>query len=70
MGAPRGTPTALVERIQQDTRRALSTPAALARFDALGVRPVLNPPAEAAGFFASETIKWNKVIEAAKLQLD
>ena len=70
MAAPRGTPTALVDKIQQDTRRALSTPAALARFETLGVKPVLNSPAEAAGFFASETVKWNKVIEAAKLQLD
>ncbi|MDP3084739.1 MAG: tripartite tricarboxylate transporter substrate binding protein [Rubrivivax sp.] len=70
LAAPRGVPTALVEKIQQDVKRALSTPAAQARFDASGVRSVLNTPAEAASFFASETIKWNKVIEAAKLQLD
>lgn len=70
LAAPRGVPTALVEKIQQDLRRVLTTPAATARFEALGVRGVLNTPAEAAAFFASETIKWNKVIEAAKLQLD
>ena len=70
VAAPRGTPTAVVEKIQQDIRRVVSTPEARAKFDQLGVRPVINPPAEAEAFFASETVKWNKVIEAAKLQLD
>ena len=63
-------PAALVEKIQQDIRRVLSTPAALARLDSIGVRLVANTPAEAAAFFASETTKWSRVIEAAKLQLD
>lgn len=70
VAAPRGTPGALVEKIQQDVRRALSTPQAQARFEASGVRPVLNTPAEAEAFFTSETVKWNRVIEAAKLQFD
>ena len=70
LAAPRGVPVELADRIQQDVRRALSTPQAAARLEASGVRMVANTPAEAASFFASETIKWNKVIEAAKLQLD
>jgi tripartite-type tricarboxylate transporter receptor subunit TctC len=70
VAAPRATPNAVVEKIQQDIRRVVSTPEARARFDSLGVRPVINPPAEAEAFFASETVKWNRVIEAAKLQLD
>lgn len=70
VAAPRATPTAVVEKIQQDIRRVVSTPEARAKFDQLGVRPVINPPSEAEAFFASETVKWNKVIEAAKLQLD
>lgn len=70
LAAPRGVPIELADRIQQDVRRALSTPQAAARLEASGVRMVANTPAEAASFFASETIKWNKVIEAAKLQLD
>ncbi len=70
VGAPAGTPNAVVEKLQQDIRRVTATPEARAKFEQLGVRPVINTPAEAAAFFASETIKWNKVIEAAKLQLD
>lgn len=70
VAAPRATPAAVVERIQQDIRRVMSTPEARAKFEQLGVRPVVNTPAEAEAFFASETVKWNRVIEAAKLQLD
>ena len=70
VAAPRSAPTALVDRIQQDLKRVLATPAMQARLDAIGVRAVVNPPAEAEAFFASETVKWNRVIEAAKLQLD
>jgi tripartite-type tricarboxylate transporter receptor subunit TctC len=70
VAAPAGTPTAVVEKIQQDIRRIATSPQAAAKFESLGVQPVANTPAEAAAFFASETIKWNRVIDAAKLQLD
>ncbi|MBI5719525.1 MAG: tripartite tricarboxylate transporter substrate binding protein [Burkholderiales bacterium] len=70
VAAPRDTPAALAERIQQDIRRVTSSPQAAARFEALGVQAVVNTPAEATAFFASETVKWNRVIEAAKLRLD
>lgn len=70
MAAPRALPDALAQRIQQDVKRVLDTPAAQARLETLGVRGVANTPADAAAYFASETTKWNRVIEAAKLQLD
>ncbi len=70
VAAPRATPGALVEKIQQDIARVLATPQARAQLDSNGVRAVANTPAAAAAFFASETVKWNRVIEAARLQLD
>jgi tripartite-type tricarboxylate transporter receptor subunit TctC len=70
VAAPRGTPDAVVDKVQQDLQRVIAVPAMRAKFEAQGVRPVINTPAEAAAFFASETTKWNRVIEAAKLQLD
>ena len=70
VAAPRATPTALVEKIQQDIARVLATPQARAQLDSNGVRAVANTPAAAVAFFASETTKWNRVIEAARLQLD
>jgi len=70
VAAPRATPTAVVERVQQDIRRTVAMPAIAAKLAGLGVQAVANAPTEAAEFFASETVKWNRVIEAAKLQLD
>jgi tripartite-type tricarboxylate transporter receptor subunit TctC len=70
VAVPVATPAALVDKLQQDIRGVMTTPEARARLDQLAVRAVVNSPAEAAAFFASETAKWNKVIEAAKLQLD
>jgi tripartite-type tricarboxylate transporter receptor subunit TctC len=70
LAVPRGTPAPLVERIQQDVRRALSTPEAVAKFDSLGIHMVVGTPAQAASFIAAETVKWNRVIQAAGLTLD
>jgi tripartite-type tricarboxylate transporter receptor subunit TctC len=70
LAAPRAMPAALVDRVNKDVLRALAAPEAAARFDALGIVFTPNTPAEAAAFFKSETIKWNRVIEAANLQLD
>jgi tripartite-type tricarboxylate transporter receptor subunit TctC len=70
IAAPRSTPPALVERLNREIKRALATPDAIARFDAVATPIVASTPAEAARFFVSETKKWNKVIQAANLQLD
>ncbi len=70
LAAPRSMPAALVEKVNKDVQRVLASPEAVSRFDKLGITFVPNTPAEAAAFFKSETVKWNKVIEAAKLQLD
>jgi len=68
--APRSVPSELIEKLNRDAQRALSTPESAARLDALGVTFTPNTPAEAAAFFKSETAKWNRVIEAANLRLD
>jgi len=70
LAAPASMPAALVEKINKDVQRALSAPESVERFDKLGITYSPNTPAEAAAYFRSETIKWNRVIEAAKLQLD
>jgi tripartite-type tricarboxylate transporter receptor subunit TctC len=70
LAAPRSMPAALVDKLNKDVLRALATPEAQARFDTLGIGFTPNTPAEATAFFKSETLKWNRVIQAAKLQLD
>ena len=70
LAAPRATPGTLVERINRDLLKALSTPEAMARLDTVGINFTPNSPSEAAAFIKSETVKWNRVIQAANLQLD
>lgn len=70
LAAPRGLPAGLVDKIQSDLKRALSTPEASEDFRSQGIGPMLNSPSEAARFIAAETEKWNRVIDAAKIQVE
>jgi len=70
LAAPAGMPKALVDKLSKDVQSALATPEAVARYDTLGVNYKPNTPAEAEAFIKSETVKWNRVIEAANLRLD
>lgn len=70
LAAPASMPPALVDRLNKDVQRVLASPEVVARYDKLGINYMPNTPAEAAAFFKSETVKWNRVIEAANLQLD
>lgn len=70
LAAPASMPAALVERINRDVQKVLSSPEVIARYNQLGINYSPNTAAEAAAYFRSETLKWNRVIEAAKLQLD
>jgi tripartite-type tricarboxylate transporter receptor subunit TctC len=70
IAAPRGVPSAIIEKLNADLRRALSTKEAAEDFRKLGIGMVANSPAEAAKFIAAETEKWDKVIKAAGMQVD
>jgi len=68
IAAPRGLPAGLVEKLHADLRRALAESGE--EFRSQGITLVLNTPAEAARFVAAETVKWNRVIDAAKIQVE
>ncbi|MEY2617446.1 MAG: hypothetical protein RL522_448 [Pseudomonadota bacterium] len=70
VAAPATMPAPLVDKINRDLQKILAAPDVVARYDTLGVSYTPNTPADAAAFFRSETVKWNRVIEAARLQLD
>ena len=70
LAAPASMPQALVEKLNKDVARVLASPEVVARYSQLGVNYTPNTPSEAAAYFKSETAKWNRVIQAAKLQLD
>lgn len=70
LAAPASMPAALVARLNREAQRALASPEAASRLEKLGIAFTPNTPEQAAAYFRSETVKWNRVIEAAKLQLD
>jgi tripartite-type tricarboxylate transporter receptor subunit TctC len=70
LAAPRSMPAPLVQRLNLEVQRAMTSPEASARLDKLGITYTHQTPEQAAAFFRTETVKWKRVIDAAKLQLD
>jgi len=68
--APAGTPSDIVNRIQQESAKALSAPALKERLLAQGAIPSGMPPAEFAKFIAAETKKWAGVVKASGATVD
>jgi tripartite-type tricarboxylate transporter receptor subunit TctC len=66
----RAVPAGVIEKLHADLLRALSSREAAEEFSKLGIGMVANSPAEAAKFIASETEKWERVVKAARMQLD
>jgi tripartite-type tricarboxylate transporter receptor subunit TctC len=67
IAAPSTLPAVMVDKINKDLQKILASPEVVARYDALGMNYTPNTPTEAAAFFRSETVKWNRVIEATRL---
>jgi len=67
--APAGTPKDVVDKLHDETVKALAAPEVRRKFDELGLEPVGNTPAEFAGVIAKETPEWAKVIKDAGIKL-
>ena len=67
--APAGTPKDVIDKIYNETARALATPEVRKRFDELGLEPIGNSPAEFAAVIKKETPEWAKVIKDAGIKL-
>jgi tripartite-type tricarboxylate transporter receptor subunit TctC len=63
IGAPKGTPAEIVERLNQAVNAALADPRMKARFADLGGMLLPGSPAEFGKFIAEETEKWAKVVK-------
>jgi len=68
--APAGTPPEVVARLQQETAKALASPALKDRLQAQGAIPSGMSSADFAKFIAAETSKWAKVVKAANAKVD
>ena len=67
---PAATPRPLIDRIHQDTAKALQAPDIRTRFEQLGMVPVGNTPADFANAIREESARWAKVIKQRKLQVE
>jgi tripartite-type tricarboxylate transporter receptor subunit TctC len=67
LAAPPGTPGSTVSILQREVARALAAPDVQKRFAELGVEARASTPAELREFFAAETARWARVVEAAKI---
>jgi tripartite-type tricarboxylate transporter receptor subunit TctC len=68
--APAGTPADIVNRLQQETAKALASPALKERLLAQGAIPSGMPSAEFARFIGAETKKWAQVVKASGATVD
>jgi tripartite-type tricarboxylate transporter receptor subunit TctC len=67
LAAPPGTPGSTISILQREVARALAAPDVQKRFAELGVEGRASTPAELREFFAAETGRWARVVEAAKI---
>jgi tripartite-type tricarboxylate transporter receptor subunit TctC len=69
VGAPAGTPAAVIAMLNREVNAALADPRMKARIDQLGGVPLTMSPEEFGKFVAGETEKMGKVIKAAGISV-
>ena len=68
--APAGTPSAIVERLNNEIVKALANPDVRVKLAGLGAEPVGNSPGEFAAMQKSEAARWAKLAKEANLRSD
>ena len=63
-----GTSSAIVDRLSQETLRAVRSSDLKDRMSAEGLQPVGNTPAEFSAYLKAEMAKWAKVVKAANIK--
>ena len=66
--APAGTPRPIIDRLDQESLRAIRMQDTRERFAVEALEPVGSAPDEFAAYIASEMNKWGKVIKAAGIR--
>jgi tripartite-type tricarboxylate transporter receptor subunit TctC len=70
IGAPKGTPADIVERLHQAINAALADPSIKARMADLGSEPIPGSIDDFSKLIADETDKWAKVVKFAGIKAD
>src|SRR5262245_66581208 len=70
IGAPKNTPTEIVDKLNKEINAALADPKMKARLADLGGTPLLSSPADFGKLIAEETEKWGKVVKFSGAKAD
>jgi tripartite-type tricarboxylate transporter receptor subunit TctC len=70
IGAPKGTPAEVIDRLNKETGTTLADPEFRARLTDLAAVPMPMTPAEFEKFIGDQTEKWAKVIRAAGIKAE
>src|SRR5262249_6502848 len=70
LGAPKNTPTEIVDKLNREINAALADPKMKARLADIGGDVLALSPADFGKLIAEETEKWSKVIRAANIKAE
>jgi tripartite-type tricarboxylate transporter receptor subunit TctC len=70
IGAPRGTPPGVIDRLNQEINAGLADPKMRARFAELGGMLLPGAPADFGKLIAADTEKWSRVVRAANVKAE
>jgi tripartite-type tricarboxylate transporter receptor subunit TctC len=68
LGAPKGTPPEVVDRLNRELNTGLADESVKASFANLAAAPLMMSPKEFGAHVATETEKWGRVIRAAGIK--
>ena len=68
IGAPRNTPAAIIDKLNNEVNAGISDPKMIARFTDFGLTVLPGSPADFAKLIADETDKWAKVVKFANIK--
>jgi tripartite-type tricarboxylate transporter receptor subunit TctC len=71
LAMPKGTPKAIVDRVNAEVMKVLATPDVVARLQGMGIDPAKpNTPADFGRLMRDDVARWKKVVTDAKIVLD
>jgi tripartite-type tricarboxylate transporter receptor subunit TctC len=70
IGAPRGTPKEIIDRLNREINAGLRDPAVRKKLNDVAALPIFYSPAEFGAFMAAETKKWAAVIRRAGIKTE
>jgi tripartite-type tricarboxylate transporter receptor subunit TctC len=68
--APRGTPPAIVERLQLELKAALATPEVNTFMNQAGMEVIGSTPAEFDAYFREERDRWSRIVKETGAKID